>query len=193
MLARLRLDSRYADLFISLKLPKDKIDALKSLLADRQLSGADTKSAALAKGYNLTSQEAANVQKTEESAIDAEIKNLLGDAEYQKYQHYMATYPERREGKALAERIAYMSDAISDQQLNDLIDAIATTAKNDDASGASGSSKISTVDRLSQHLNSALGVNSLSQEQKAAIADYYDEIIGYEKLRSEVYSKPGSK
>lgn len=116
------IDKQYAALFQQLNLTPDQSAALKDLLQKKMLAGADA-------GMNLmdgsldAAQRAdlAKQMKSQTDDYDAQIKQLLGDANYQQFQDYEKTTPDRMTVSQFSDQLAGGANPLSPDQQQQLV------------------------------------------------------------------------
>jgi hypothetical protein len=89
------LDTSYADLFKELNLSSEKLDKLKDLIAEFQMGYSEVNMDSYSAN---TDQEKAALRKRADEIYNnnqSKLKDLLGDADYQKYQDYYERYDSR--------------------------------------------------------------------------------------------------
>lgn len=123
------LDSRYASLFRILKLNPADLDALKTLLVDKQSAAYDVRSAMQAQGINPRDgrEMAGELLAQAQNEADESIRKLLGDAAFSKFKLYEQTLPERALVTQLEQRLSYSSHPMNSDQAERLIGVLAET------------------------------------------------------------------
>jgi RNA polymerase sigma factor (sigma-70 family) len=125
-----QLDARYGALFRRLNLSPEKIDQLKKLLLDRQNVTRDVLHAGKEQGLSMPELHAnlpAMIEKTN-AVVDENIRSLLGEDDYQNYQNYQTTLPQRAVAEQLASRLNSTADPLTSQQLEQLVQILAANA-----------------------------------------------------------------
>src|SRR5664279_1489156 len=97
----------YAKLFADLHLTQEQTASMKDLMINRTMASADMITAAMLGQTDPAQLQAQAVQvKAEQTAIDGQIKQLLGDDNYTQYQAYGKTLPERMVVTQVADQLA---------------------------------------------------------------------------------------
>jgi len=125
-----QLDGRYAALFKNLKLTPEQLEKFKNLLVEKQDSMRDVMAAARAQGLDPRNDRAAFQQLVAQTnaEIDANIASAIGADGFQQYQQYEQTMPERNLVSQLEQRLSYSSSPLSQDQQDQLVQALAQTA-----------------------------------------------------------------
>lgn len=125
------IDKNYARLFSDLHLTPDQSAALKDLILNKQLDAADL-GMTMVTGDQSPTDRAALVQqiKATTDAADAQIKNLLGDDNFTQYQDYEKSMGERMAVSGLQDQLAGGSTALTDDQEQQLIQAMTQERQN---------------------------------------------------------------
>ena len=119
---KVMLDRMYGSLSNYLSLPADKLDALKEMLADRQMAMVDS-GIAMMGGSESDRKQAIEETKAIKSDYDKKIQDLLGPQDYPVFQQYEQTASERMSVQMFKD--ALPSDAaLTDQQEDNLIAAM---------------------------------------------------------------------
>ena len=118
---KMSLDKIYGALSKYLSLPPDKLDALKELLADRQMALTEA-------GMSMMSgsgdrKQAAEDAKTVRDDYDKKIQDLLGPQDFQAFQDYEKTVSERVQLQLFKDALP-ADAALTEQQEDDLITAM---------------------------------------------------------------------
>jgi hypothetical protein len=118
---KMALDKMYGSLSKYLTLPADKLDALKELMADRQLAMTEA-------GMTLMSgsgdqKKAAEDAKTIKEDYDKKIQDLLGPQDYPVFQDYEKTVGDRTQVQMFKDTLP-ADAALTEQQEDDLITAM---------------------------------------------------------------------
>lgn len=127
---RAALDQRYGDLFRLLNLPPAQLERFKDLLVERQTAAMDVLAAARSQGLNNRENrgEIRSLLEATQAEIDANIRALVGDTNFQRYQNYNQTQPQRAVVNRLAERLSYSSLPLSSQQSEQLVQMLAANS-----------------------------------------------------------------
>ena len=121
------LDGSHSTLFKQLALAPEKLEQLKKLMVERQTVGSDVLAAAVQQGLDPV-QNRAEIRKLSADAqtkVDSEIKSLLGDGDYSRYQNYQTTLPQRNVANQLAQSLSYTANPLSDTQAEQLVQILA--------------------------------------------------------------------
>lgn len=132
---KMMLDMQYGSLFKSLNLSAEDLDALKQLLADRQVAGMDAGLAMMNGDTSATNraQRAAEIKQAD-AGYDKQIQDFLGADDYTVFKNYEATLGERTQVNLFKQSLAG-AEPLTDQQEADLIAAMhqgRTTVANTD-------------------------------------------------------------
>jgi hypothetical protein len=122
---------QYSDLFKQLNLTPDQSAAFKDLIEKKMLTGADA-------GFSMmddsldASQRADNAKqvKSQVDDIDNQIKQYLGDDNYQAFQSYEKTVPDRMSIGQFNDAFAGTPNALTDAQQNQLVQAMSDARNN---------------------------------------------------------------
>jgi FtsZ-binding cell division protein ZapB len=115
----------YAKLFADLHLTPEQTAAMKDLIINKTMAGADMITAAMSGQADPAQLQAQTVQvKTEQSAIEDQIKQLLGEANYAQYHTYGKTLSERMVVTQLSDQLADGPKAVRPEQEQQLFDAM---------------------------------------------------------------------
>ena len=125
------ISKQYADLFKQLNLTEEQQANLKDLLQKKMFAGSDA-GIALMDGSVDASQRAdlAKQAKSEKDAVDNEIKQALGDQNYQAFQTYEKTVPDRTTVSQFNDQLGGTSDALSADQQQQMIQAMSDARNN---------------------------------------------------------------
>jgi hypothetical protein len=116
------LARQYADFFKWLNLTPDQSAVLVDLMQKKRLAGADAKMSLF--NGNADDTQRANVAqqvKSEKDAYDAQIKQFLGDENYQSFQEYEKSVPSRTTINLFSERLAGSATPLNSDQQQQLI------------------------------------------------------------------------
>ena len=128
------LNGSYAPLFKNLAqklaLSPAQIDAFQNLLVQKQNAARDTMIAARDQGLNPRTDGAEIKQLVEQSnaEIDNQIQSTIGPDGFTQYQNYEHTLPERNTVTLLQQMMSYTNTPIPDQEVQPLIDLLASYA-----------------------------------------------------------------
>ena len=125
------LDKQYATLFQQLNLSPDQSAALKDLIEKKMFAGTDAGFSML--DNTLTADQRTELGKQVKSQtedIDNQIKQLLGDANYQTFQTYEKTLPDRTTVTQFSDQLASSGTALSSDQQQQLLQALGDVRSN---------------------------------------------------------------
>jgi RNA polymerase sigma factor (sigma-70 family) len=120
----LGLDGSYAPLFRRLRLPREKLPALRELLALRIRGVQEVQAAAKLQGLDLaslTTDEVYALRLIAARDVDAKIRTVLGTSGLEYVQTYDRTLPHRRAFEALDRILAAYDAALSPEQSDQLV------------------------------------------------------------------------
>ena len=121
----------YAKLFADLHLTPEQTASMKDLMINRTMATADMLTAAMSGQADPAQLQAQAVQaKAEQTAIDGQIKQLLGDDNYTQYQAYGNTLSERMVVTQVAAQLADSPRAVGADQEQQLFDAMVEERQN---------------------------------------------------------------
>jgi len=121
----------YAKLFADLHLTPEQTASMKDLMINRTMATADMLTAAISGQADPAQLQAQAVQaKAEQTAIDGQIKQLLGDDNYTQYQAYGNTLSERMVVTQVAAQLADSPRAVGADQEQQLFDAMVEERQN---------------------------------------------------------------
>jgi hypothetical protein len=92
---RLTIDQLYAPLIKRMGLTPEEAEQFKELLANNTMKGAERASSLFGGLASTNRAEAFKTLETEQKSFDAEVKAMLGDTRYARYQDYQQTAGER--------------------------------------------------------------------------------------------------
>lgn len=118
---RASLDRRYAGLFAQLNLPPAELEKLKDLLVDRSAAPMDVRAAA--QGQDLSRDQLSQLTQEAREEVEQSIQALLGDAQYEQYQSYVSSGPQRQLVEQVGARFSYI-EPMSAEQSNALTQAL---------------------------------------------------------------------
>ncbi len=135
-----RISATYGALFKSLNLSPDQLAQFQSLLADKQQALMDTLQAAREQGINpRTDPDGFKTLVNQSiSQVDASIQQALGDANYQQYQQYQQTLPERNTVNSLQQQLSYTQTPLTDDEANQMVQLLAQNQPQRAGSGTAG-------------------------------------------------------
>jgi hypothetical protein len=118
---KMALDKMYGSLSRYLTLPADKLEALKELLADRQMALTEAGMSMMTGAGDR--KQAAEEAKTVKTDYDKKIQDLLGPQDHEVFQDYEKTVGERMQLQMFKEALP-ADAALTEQQEDDLITAM---------------------------------------------------------------------
>ena len=119
------LDKQYAALFQQLNLTPDQTAQLKDLLQNKMLASADAGMSLLDGSADATQRvELAKQIKSQTDDYDAQIKQFLGDDNYQAFQAYEKTTPDRMTVSQFSDQLSGNTTPLSPEQQQQLMQAI---------------------------------------------------------------------
>jgi hypothetical protein len=119
---KMMVNQQYGSLSKYLNMSADQLDALKNLLAERQMAMVDS-SLSMMSGSEANRKQAAEDTKAIKADYDQKIKDLLGPQDYQTFQDYEKTVNERMQVQMFKGTLP-ADAALTDQQEYDLIIAM---------------------------------------------------------------------
>jgi hypothetical protein len=119
---KMMVGQMYGSLYKQLGLSPTDEEALKKLLEDRQMAVMDAGLAVMG-GSGTDSKQTAEDAKTLKTQFDKQIEDLLGPQAYSAFQQYDQTVTERTEVNLFKQSLS-ADNALTDQQENDLVDAM---------------------------------------------------------------------
>lgn len=125
------LDKEYGALFQQLHLTPEQTTALKNLIEKKMFAGTDAGFSMLDGSLNVPQRaDLAKQVKSQTDKIDNQIKQLLGDEDYQTFQNYEQTVPDRMVVGQFSDQLAGTGMALSAKQQDELIQAMSDERKN---------------------------------------------------------------
>jgi hypothetical protein len=122
------IDKSYSALFQQLGLSPDQTTTLKDLLEKKMLAGANAGMSMLSGDMDAEKRSEMMKQiKTETDGVDAQIKQFLGEDNYQAFQSYEKTVPDRMVANQFKDQLSNTANALSPAQDAQLIQAFADT------------------------------------------------------------------
>ena len=116
------LDKNYGRLFSDLQLTPDQKATLKDLILNKQMGAAQAGLSMFSNEQDAT-QRAESIQqmKTANDAADAQIRQFLGDDNFQQYQAYEKTMVERMAVSGFKDQLSGGPSALTDEQEQQLV------------------------------------------------------------------------
>lgn len=125
------IDKQYSDLMKQLNLTPEQAATFKDLLQQKMLAGADAGMSMLDDGMDATQRaEAAKQIKTQTDNFDNQIKQFLGDDNYQAFQSYEKTVPDRMSVGQFNDQLAGTPTALTSDEQQQLIQAMSEARNN---------------------------------------------------------------
>ena len=125
------LDRQYGALFQQLNLTPEQTTALKDLLEKKMLAGTDAGFSMLDNTLDASQRaDLAKQVKDQTDDFENQIKQFLGDANYQAFQNYEKTVPDRTVVSQFNDQLAGTATALSAQQQDQLIQAMSDARSN---------------------------------------------------------------
>jgi hypothetical protein len=122
---------QYGDLFKQLNLTDDQQAAVKDLLQKRMLAGADAGLSMIDDSVDASQKaDLAKQIKDQREEADNEIKQALGDQNYQAFQAYEKTVPDRTTVNQFNDQFAGTGNALNADQQTQLIQAMSDARNN---------------------------------------------------------------
>lgn len=125
--SRGQLDSRYAALFKSLRLPPEQLKAFQALLLDKQNTMRDVMTAMRNQGFTPSRESAEQMRTLVQEAnaeIDNQIRATLGETAFSQYQNFERTEPQRATVERIQQRLSYTSQPLTEQQSASLVNIL---------------------------------------------------------------------
>lgn len=125
------IDKQYADLFKQLNLKPDQAAALKDLIQNRMLAGADAGMGLM--DSSLDASQRADLVKQVKAQTDDfnnQIKQMLGNDNYQAFQSYEKSVPDRMTVGQFSDQFAGSANALSPAQQDQLVQALSDARNN---------------------------------------------------------------
>ena len=119
------IDKEYGALFKQLNLTSDQSAALKDLLQKKMMAGTDSGFSMLDGSLDATQRaDLAKQVKSQTDEIDNQIKQMLGDENYQTFQTYEKTVPDRMTASQFSDQLAGSATALTADQQQQLVQAM---------------------------------------------------------------------
>jgi hypothetical protein len=201
------IDKNYARLFSDLHLTPDQSAALKDLILNKQLGAADLGMSMFTDDQDPTNRAALGQQiKAANDAADAQIKDFLGDDNFTQYQSYEKSLGERMAVSGLQDQLAGGSTALTDDQQQQLIQAMTqerqnfkfTTDLSDKSKFTGDFSSMFTDDKIDTYFQESSQLNQqyltaaqqiLSPDQLAAFDKYLQNQQTMQKAGMQMAAK----
>jgi hypothetical protein len=125
------IDKQYGDLFKQLNLAPDQAASFKDLLQKKMLAGADASFSMLDDSLDADQRaDLAKQAKSQSDAMDNQIKEFLGDQNYEAFQSYEKTVPDRQSVSQFNDQFAGSATALNAGQQEQLIQALSEARNN---------------------------------------------------------------
>jgi len=121
------IDKNYAALFQQLNLTPEQAAYVKDLIQQKMLTGADMGMSMMSE--NLTTDQRKDLVKQvkdQTDALDAQIKQFLGDENYKTYESYEKTVPDRMSLGQFQDQMASSESALSPAQEEQMIQLLSS-------------------------------------------------------------------
>lgn len=122
------IDKSYSALFQQLGLSPDQTTTLKELLEKKMMAGANAGMSLL--GGDMDPEKRAELMKqikSETDGVDAQIKQFLGDDNFQAFQNYEKSVPDRMVANQFKDQISNTANALTPAQESQLVQAFSET------------------------------------------------------------------
>lgn len=137
---RMQLDMRYDRLIKFFELSPEDAEKFKNLLMDRQMAMMDAGLSFMNKDQSPEEREAKTKQMAASKKVfDDQLKELLGAEDFESLTQFEATEPERMQVDMFKHSLAGKSDALSEQQEYDLVNAMYKARSSSSSSMVRGS------------------------------------------------------
>jgi len=125
------LDKQYGALFQQLNLTPEQAASLKDLLEKKLLAGTDAGFSMLDNSLDATQRaDLAKQVKNQTDDVENQIKQFLGDGNYQAFQNYEKTVPDRTAVNQFGDQLAGTATALSAKQQEQLTQAMGEARNN---------------------------------------------------------------
>lgn len=125
------IERQYADLFKQLNLSPEQSAAFKDLVMKKMFAGTDAGLSMMDDSLDPSQRaDLAKQVKAQSDEVDSEIKQFLGDNNYQAYQSYEKSVPDRMTMSQFSDQFAGTPNALSPQQQNQMIQAMSDARNN---------------------------------------------------------------
>lgn len=125
------LDKQYSDLFKQFNLTPEQSANFKDLIMKKMLAGADAGLSMMDDSLDPSQRADLGKQvKAQTDEVDAEIKQFLGDNNYQAYQSYEKSVPDRMTVSQFGDQMAGSPTALSPEQQSQMIQALSDSRNN---------------------------------------------------------------
>lgn len=125
------IDKQYGDLFKQLNLTPEQTAAFKDLIQKKMLAGADAGFSMMDDSLDAAQRaDLAKQVKSQTDGLDNQIKQFLGDDNYQAFQSYEKTVPDRLSASQFNDQFAGTDKALSAAQQEQLVQAMSDARNN---------------------------------------------------------------
>jgi hypothetical protein len=125
------LDKQYADLFKQLNMTPEQTAAFKDLLTKKMLAGADAGMSLFDDSMDATQRaDLAKEIKSQTAEFDNQMKEFLGADNYEAYQKYEKTVPDRATTSQFSDQYAGTELALTPAQQEGLVQALSDSRNN---------------------------------------------------------------
>ena len=125
------IDKQYSDLFKQMNLTPEQSATFKDLIQKKMLAGADAGFSMMDDSLDASQRaDLAKQVKSQTDDFDNQIKDFLGDANYQSFQSYEKSVPDRMSVGQFNDQFAGTPNALSSDQQNQLVQAMSDARNN---------------------------------------------------------------
>ncbi len=125
------LDKQYGELFRQLNLTPEQTAGLKDLLEKKMLAGTDAGFSMLDNSLNASQRaDLAKQVKSQTDDVENQIKQFLGDGNYQAFQNYEKTVPDRTAVNQFSDQLTGTATALSAKEQEQLTQAMGEARNN---------------------------------------------------------------
>jgi len=125
------IDKQYSDLYKQMNMTPEQTATFKDLLQKKMLAGADAGFSMLDDSLDASQRaDLAKQVKSQTDDFDNQIKDFLGDQNYQSFQSYEKTVPDRMSIGQFNDQFAGTPNALSGDQQNQLVQAMSEARNN---------------------------------------------------------------
>ena len=183
------IDKNYAKLFADLHLSPEQSASLKDLIMNKMMAGMDLGMSMFADDMDATKRkELADQVKASTDAVDAQIKQFLGDDNYSQFQTYEKTQGERMVVSGLHDQLASGPMALNADQEQQLVQAMTqqrqnfkfTTDFSDQSKFTGDFASMFTEEKMSQYFQQQDQLNQQYVDSARAILSP-DQLDAYQK------------
>ena len=192
------LDKQYAALFQQLNLTPEQTAALKDLLEKKTLAGTDAGFSMLDNTLDASQRaDLAKQVKSQTDDFDNQIKQFLGDANYQAFQTYEKTLPDRTTVSQFNDQLAGTATALTSDQQQQLLQTMTdvranfkwTAALNNPGAAANGDfAAMFTEDNINQFAQQQEQFDQqvFTRAQPIMTPDQFTAFQGYQKAQRQL-------